>query len=748
MNISKFIEELRRRNVVKVAVAYAIAGWLIIQISDTVFPRLGLPDWTVTFIIALVGIGFPLSLIFAWAFELTPEGIKKSKEVDITESVTDRTGKKLNGVIISVLSVALFFVVIERIFFAKASILEDASNTAHIESASIAVLPFVNMSGDQDNEYFSDGLSEELLNGLAKLEDIQVAGRTSSFQFKNTNPDLRDVGSTLGVKHILEGSVRKSGNRIRITAQLIQADNGFHLWSETYDRELTVDDIFDIQEEITRMVVKELKIRLLPEEETELDTRPTLDIEAYNAYLAATQLEVSGDLADLERAIAKYKEAIRLDPTFSLAYARLAYAYGDLNWKGNLSLEEMKVLMRENIDKALLINGNEGKAYEALGYYYLNIEDNQKALETYERAIELLPGDSEVLVGYHDVLHEFGRHPESHKILEKAYQIDPLNPDIAAHLGGHYVSLGDPEKGLKLYEDVLERYPDYKDIKLRQANALSGIGSGKLDQAFINTYKLYKSDSTNVDLIVNLHSYAESLDLEKVQEHFITRMGIEFPNNQYYYFMFVNYYSEHGKFDEVLEFVETGRGVFSEEFNRDIDTFRARVAYLKGDKEEAFRLYQEVNSRVLEDNVVITDNDVLEDVAGYLSYAKPVGADNTERYKSLTEVYCDYVYNEYESAEIEAVRKYRSWPVGECEFYKGNTEKYVEMLREQYFDFKLKDGFPDFFRYSRNANSLNGKPEYDQLKKSILEDVHKMRAEVITYLKTESEWKEEWGEEN
>ena len=380
MNISKFIEELKRRNVIKVATAYAIAGWLIIQISTSVFPAFEFPIWTAQFVIILTVIGFPLALIFAWAFELTPEGLKKSKEVEITESVTANTGKKLNRVIISVLSLAVFFLLTERIFFAESTFLDR--NAAEFDVASIAVLPFVNMSEDEGNEYFSDGLSEELLNGLAKLENIQVAGRTSSFQFKGSNPDLRDVGDQLGVAHILEGSVRKSGNRLRITAQLIQADNGFHLWSETYDRELTATDIFDIQEEITRKVVAELKIQLLPQEEEEINNFPTTDFEAYNAFLEATQLEVSQTEDDLLAAVEKYKRAIQIDPSFALAYARLATVYGDLNWKGNLSLEEMKKLMRENIDQALLINGNEGKAYEALGYYYLNIEDNQKAYET------------------------------------------------------------------------------------------------------------------------------------------------------------------------------------------------------------------------------------------------------------------------------------------------------------------------------------------------------------------------------
>jgi TolB-like protein/Tfp pilus assembly protein PilF len=746
MNLQGVISELKRRNVFRVATAYAIAGWLIIQICATTFPFLNLPEWLITAVIVFVLIGFPLSILFAWAFELTPDGLKKSKEVDITESVTNRTGKKLNGIIITVLSMAVIFLLVERVFFAEAAFIENQSELVDIESASIAVLPFVNMSGDQQNEYFSDGLSEELLNGLAKLEDIQVAGRTSSFQFKGTNPDLRDVGTQLGVRHILEGSVRKSGNRLRITAQLIQADNGFHLWSETYDRELSANEIFNIQEEITRQVVAELKIRLLPEENDIIDERPTQDIEAYNAYLAATQLEVSGELEDLRKAVEKYKEAIRIDPSFSLAYARLAYVYGDLNWKGNLSLEEMKDLMRENIDRALLIDGNQGKAYEALGYYYLNIEDNQKALETYERAIELLPGDSEVLVGYHDVLHEFARHSESHEILEKAYQIDPLNPELATHLGQHYVRLGDPEKGLELYEAILERYPDYKDVKLRKARAQGDIGIGQIGKSFISTYQLYKSDPENVDLIVSLHSLAESLGLEKFQEYMIIRMGELYPNNQQYYFMYANYYSEHGKIDEVLEFVDTQRGIFSDDFNKEIDTFKSRLIYMKGEKEKALDMYIDINPIVMQDEIEFANNDEALDVAGYLSYATGMGLNQDERFKKLTNIYCDYLYEQYEDAEIEAIRKYREWDVAECEFYKGNIDRTLELIRKQYFDYKITGGFPSYFKYSRNANSMNGLPKYEKLKEDILADVNIMKEEAISYLKSTGDWKEEWEE--
>ena len=361
MNINNFIEELKRRNVFRVATAYAISGWLVIQVSDTVLPRIGVEETAINFIVTLVLIGFPMAILIAWFFEVTPEGVKKTEEVEEEDSIGVETGRKINRIAIISLSLVITLLITERIFFASTPVFVD--EFANIDNASIAVLPFLNMSADESNEYFSDGLSEELLNGLAKIEGMQVAARTSSFSFKGKNEDLRLVAEQLGVKHILEGSVRKDGDQIRITAQLIQANNGFHLWSETYDREL--ESIFAIQEEISRQVVQELKVRLLPDENAVLSSRPTEDIEAYNAFLEATQLESSRQPKDLETAIVKYKQAINLDPSFALAHARLAKAYSHLFDYGDLAYESMIELMNDHINKALIINDQLGQAYLA-----------------------------------------------------------------------------------------------------------------------------------------------------------------------------------------------------------------------------------------------------------------------------------------------------------------------------------------------------------------------------------------------
>ncbi|MGB0347555.1 MAG: tetratricopeptide repeat protein, partial [Balneolaceae bacterium] len=530
MNINNFIQELKRRNVFRVATAYAIVGWLIIQIATSVFPAFEFPQWTIQFVISLTAIGFPIALIFAWAFELTPEGIKKSAEVEITESVTSNTGKKLNRVIISVLSIAVFFLLTERIFFAESSIL--GKNAAEFETASIAVMPFVNMSSDEENEYFSDGLSEELLNALAGINDMRVAGRTSSFKFKGLNEDLKVIGEELGVANILEGSVRKSGNRLRITAQLIRVEDGFHMWSETYDREFTAKDIFDIQEEISRMVTQELKVRLLPEEEVNLASSPTQDIEAYNAYLEATQLEANRRADEIELAIQKYQDAIRIDPGFALAYSRLAYAYYLLYSYGDLPIEETRFNVRKYAEQALFLDSEQGKAYHAMALYYRDLEyDLEKAEESALKSISLAPNDP---FGYNimaSISIDKRQFPESRNFREKAYELDPLNPVIASNYVSNLTAFERYEEALLLLDDIIKRNPDYIPAITRKATILSGSRFGKIDEAFIFLYPHFQANRQDINIIYELYLLSRSLGMIEYMEYFQAEMKEYYPNN-------------------------------------------------------------------------------------------------------------------------------------------------------------------------------------------------------------------------
>ncbi|TDJ10221.1 MAG: adenylyl cyclase, partial [Gammaproteobacteria bacterium] len=266
LTMGGFFNELKRRNVVRVAVMYLVFGWVLIQLTDILFPMFGIPEWGGRLAVILLGMGFPLALIFAWVFELTPEGVKLEKNVDRSQSVTHTTARRLDLITITLLVFALIVLGASNVANRNGStggqggteVEQDASAGPSPES--IAVLPFVNMSDDPANEYFSDGLAEELLNDLARIDALRVAGRTSSFAFKGKDTDLREIGERLNVKNILEGSVHKAGNRVRITAQLINASDGYHLWSATYEREL--DDIFAIQQEISSSIVKALKVTL------------------------------------------------------------------------------------------------------------------------------------------------------------------------------------------------------------------------------------------------------------------------------------------------------------------------------------------------------------------------------------------------------------------------------------------------------------------------------------------------------
>jgi TolB-like protein len=266
--MGRFFEELKRRNVFRVAIAYIVVVWLVLQVADVVLPTFRTPEWVMPAFTFLLALGFPIALIFAWAFELTPEGIRPEKEVDRSESITHVTGRKFDFVIIGVLILAVAFLAYDKFVIepaheaspGTADITDDEVVGTDTPELSVAVLPFVNMSAEPEQEYFSDGISEELLNQLTKIRGLQVAGRTSSFAFKGKNEDLRSIADQLNVAHILEGSVRKAGNRVRITAQLVKASDGYHLWSETYDRELT--DIFGIQEETAKAVASALSVTL------------------------------------------------------------------------------------------------------------------------------------------------------------------------------------------------------------------------------------------------------------------------------------------------------------------------------------------------------------------------------------------------------------------------------------------------------------------------------------------------------
>jgi TolB-like protein len=359
-----FIEELKRRNVVKIGVLYIVAAWLTLQVAELLFDALELPSAWLRLVLALVILGFPIALIFSWVFELTPEGIKREKDVDRSRSVTGETGRKINTLIVVLLVIAIGTVAVDRLVPEQAEPVAQAPAPAPVATSpaevpgettaeapagppdrSIAVLPFANMSGDVENEYFADGLSEEILNFLAGVPDLQVTARTSSFQFKGKNADVREIGGALNVANVLEGSVRRAGDQARITAQLIRASDGYHLWSATYDRQM--DDVFEIQTEIAESVTRALGVVLDDAQRQQMIDAGVREVDAFVYYQRGLEKfwKAHGehfDLAMMAEAAELFGEAIRIEPDFADAYFMRSDYYAHLTTTPGLDEAERK----------------------------------------------------------------------------------------------------------------------------------------------------------------------------------------------------------------------------------------------------------------------------------------------------------------------------------------------------------------------------------------------------------------------
>ncbi|MDX1461318.1 MAG: hypothetical protein R3348_09715, partial [Xanthomonadales bacterium] len=408
-------QELKRRNVFKVAAAYIIVSWLILQVGDLLAPALRLPEWVTSALAFFVILGFPLAMVVAWAFEVTPEGIKLQKEVDRDQSITHITGRRLDFWIIGLLAAAVIVFAFDRFVLAperNAAEIEqavqqareaqsEAGDSQQATGTSIAVLPFVNMSNDPDQEFFSDGISEELLNVIARYPGLRVAARTSSFQFKGQNLDVAEIARKLRVSHVLEGSVRKAGDRIRITAQLIEAENGYHLWSESYDRDLV--DVFAIQDEISAAIGDALKVTLA------LDVGgaaiPTVaeaaSIAAYEKYMEGRQLIHQRGRVNMERAMVLLEAAVHEDPQYAPAHAQLAIAYLMLSNNpgsyGDWPFPESKARAMPHIERALELDERLPEAFGALTLAGIIEPDYAMAMRHAERALELNPSYADAI---------------------------------------------------------------------------------------------------------------------------------------------------------------------------------------------------------------------------------------------------------------------------------------------------------------------------------------------------------------
>ena len=433
MNPKIFFGELKRRNVYKVAVAYAVVGWLLIQVATQVFPFLEIPNWMIRLVILLTAFGFPVALIIAWAFELTPEGIKRTEDADAARQHSRGVVWIVVVLIAAALSLGLFF--LGRYTAGRGTPRQSEAATAFNPQKSIAVLPLVNTSGDPSNEYFSDGLSEELIAVLAKIPDLKVIGRSSSFLFKGKSDDSKAIGEKLGVAHLIEGSVRKQGDRVRIVAELINAHDGRSLWSETYDRELK--DIFAVQNEIATAVADQMKVKLLGQ-----SARPELvgsseNPEAHNAVLQSDFYFQQQTADSVRKSISFLQEAVRLDPNYALAYAKLSQAWRQ--YAASFAIEDASKAYdeaRQAADKAVSLAPDSVDVRMTVGLLAMNPGlDFPAAEKEFRQVLQSSPNNAAAKNALTLSLLAQGRLTEAEEACREALSLDPLLTSLWYNLG-------------------------------------------------------------------------------------------------------------------------------------------------------------------------------------------------------------------------------------------------------------------------------------------------------------------------
>src|SRR5947207_2237307 len=425
--MKNFFAELKRRNVYKVAVAYAVVAWLLIQIATQVFPFFEIPNWAVRLVVLLLIIGFPVALVLAWAFEITPEGIKRTEDVDHSQPTTHRTGRTLDFLIIAVLLVIIGVFAYQR--FGPSQ--KTSVSVSAIPEKSIAVLPFENRSRDPENAYFADGIQDEILTRLAKIADLKVISRTSTQHYKSAPENLSEIARQLGVAHIVEGSVQKSGDSVRVNVQLIKAANDSHLWADTYDRRLT--DIFSVESEVAKAIADQLRAHISGEEEQVITAKPTDNIEAYEAYLRGLAYSLKPlNTANALGAQKYLREAVRLDGKFAVAWALLSYVdargYITASLQPTVALREEA---RQAAETALTLQPNLGEALLAKGYYYYAcLKDYDTAMRYFEQARQFLPNSSRVPESLAYVERRRGQWERSESHFNEAERLDPRNVNL------------------------------------------------------------------------------------------------------------------------------------------------------------------------------------------------------------------------------------------------------------------------------------------------------------------------------
>jgi TolB-like protein/Flp pilus assembly protein TadD len=492
--------ELKRRNVLRVGAAYVVAAWLLIQVAETIFPLFGFDDTPARIVVIVLAIGLVPSMIFSWVFELTPEGLIRDKDIDRSQIDTSQSGQKLNRIIMVVLALALGYFAFDKFVLDPAEDVQIAKS-AHQEGRSaaltesfgdksIAVMPFSNLSAEESNRFFADGIHDDLLTRISNIQDIKTISRSSVMTYRDSTRSLRSIARELGVSTILEGGVQRAGDQVRINLQLIDAEADMPLWAQTFTRELTATNVFAVQAEITEAVAGALKVILSVDERSQLKKPPTTNLKALDAYFLGNQLLNQETSDSVGRAILAYQAAIRFDPEFALAYSKQALAVIKQIQASELPAKTQLEKSRPLIDQAILLDPQSSEAFTALGMWYRFSRDTEKAIQAYKQAVALGPNNAIALAGYSSMVrYEMSDPASAIKLFKRAIELDPQNFGLKTQLARALPE----EEGIRMLEDIIVEYPDYANA-YRDLASLYSNSEFRHDKGIKVSRRAYKLD--------------------------------------------------------------------------------------------------------------------------------------------------------------------------------------------------------------------------------------------------------------
>ncbi len=519
MNPTNFLTELKRRNVYRAAVAYGVVAWFLTQLTTQVLPLFEIPNSAMRFVVIALAVGFPIAMLLAWVYEFTPEGIVRTEDLQPAQARSSQraTGRILDFIIIGALLLVIAMLIVGRLPFYR----ETAES---ISQKTIAVLPFENLSGDPDNAYFADGIQEEILTRLASIADLKVISRSSTQRYQSKPRNLSEIAKQLGVANIVEGSVQKAADQVRVNVQLVNAQTDSHLWAETYDRKLT--DIFSVESDIAKRVAESLQAKLTGREEQALAVKPTNNPEAYDAYLRGVAFEVrsysSGSSSGLDdKAISSYERAVQLDPNFALAWARLSRMNALLYFVSDIYADRRDAAKRA-LDNAQKLEPNSPETLLALGYYqFWVLRDYGAAKTTFERVIKMLPGSSEIRQALGRIARREGNWDQSIAYYEQALELDPRNVELLQEAAGTYGMVRQFPAALKLFDRVLDITPNDPGVIASKAGIYQTEGNlqeaarflPEINSQTFSSYAFY----AKIDQLRLERNYSEAIRLLQVR---------------------------------------------------------------------------------------------------------------------------------------------------------------------------------------------------------------------------------------